>query len=41
MINQLDEIKDTLLKYFETRIDIVKIETRSKSKAYWSEQYIW
>lgn len=30
MINQLDEIKDTLLKYFETRIDIVKIETRSK-----------
>lgn len=30
MINQLEEIKDTLFKYFETRLDILKIETRDK-----------
>ena len=30
MLNQLEEIKDTLFKYFETRIDLFKIETRSK-----------
>lgn len=30
MINQLEEIKDTLFKYFETRIDLFKIETRDK-----------
>jgi len=30
MFNQLEEIKDTLFKYFETRIDLFKIETRDK-----------
>lgn len=30
MINQLDDLKDTLFKYIETRVDIVKIETRGK-----------
>ncbi|WP_221389985.1 phage holin family protein [Dyadobacter sp. NIV53] len=30
MINQLEEIKDTLLKYFETRLDLFKIEVRDK-----------
>lgn len=30
MISQLEEIKDTLFKYFETRIDLFKIETRDK-----------
>jgi F0F1-type ATP synthase assembly protein I len=30
MLNQLEEIKDTLFKYFETRIDLFKIETRDK-----------
>jgi uncharacterized membrane protein YqjE len=30
MINQLEEIKDTLFKYFETRIDLFKIEVRDK-----------
>ena len=42
MINQLEEIKDTLFKYFETRLDILKIETRGKIERamvhapYWS-----
>ena len=30
MLSQLEEIKDTLFKYFETRIDLFKIETRDK-----------
>ena len=30
MISQLEEIKDTLFKYFETRIDLFKIEIRDK-----------
>ncbi|QRR02395.1 phage holin family protein [Dyadobacter sandarakinus] len=30
MISQLEDIKDTLFKYFETRIDLFKIETRDK-----------
>ncbi len=30
MINQLDEIKATLFKYFESRLDLFKIETRGK-----------
>lgn len=30
MLDQLEEIKDTLFKYFETRIDLFKIETRDK-----------
>ncbi|GLU54015.1 phage holin family protein [Dyadobacter frigoris] len=30
MFSQLEEIKDTLFKYFETRIDLFKIETRDK-----------
>jgi len=30
MISQLEEIKDTLFKYFETRIDLFKIEVRDK-----------
>ena len=30
MLNQLEEIKETLFKYFETRIDLFKIETRDK-----------
>lgn len=30
MLSQLEEIKDTLLKYFETRIDLFKIEIRDK-----------
>ncbi|SKC13772.1 phage holin family protein [Dyadobacter psychrophilus] len=30
MISQLEEIKDTLFRYFETRIDLFKIETRDK-----------
>ena len=30
MLTQLEEIKDTLLKYFETRIDLFKIEIRDK-----------
>nr|WP_295929073.1 phage holin family protein [uncultured Dyadobacter sp.] len=30
MLSQLEEIKDTLFKYFETRIDLFKIETREK-----------
>mgnify|MGYP003669002283 CR=1 FL=1 len=30
MINQLDEIKDTLFKYLESRLDLFKIETRSR-----------
>ena len=30
MLNQIEEIKDTLFKYFETRIDLFKIETRDK-----------
>lgn len=30
MFNQLEEIKETLFKYFETRIDLFKIETRDK-----------
>lgn len=30
MLSQLEEIKETLLKYFETRIDLFKIETRDK-----------
>ncbi len=30
MINQLDEIKDTLFKYLESRLDLFKIETRGK-----------
>ncbi|TLV00447.1 phage holin family protein [Dyadobacter luticola] len=30
MISQLEEIKETLFKYFETRIDLFKIETRDK-----------
>ena len=30
LINQLEEIKDTLFKYFETRLDLFKIETRDK-----------
>ena len=30
MLNQLEEIKDTLFKYFETRLDLFKIETRDK-----------
>lgn len=30
MLNQLEEIKDTLFKYFETRIDLFKIETRDR-----------
>ena len=30
MLSQLEEIKETLFKYFETRIDLFKIETRDK-----------
>jgi hypothetical protein len=30
MLSQLEEIKDTLFKYFETRIDLFKIETRDR-----------
>lgn len=30
MFSQLEEIKDILFKYFETRIDLFKIETRDK-----------
>jgi uncharacterized membrane protein YqjE len=30
MISQLEEIKDTLFKYLETRIDLFKIEIRDK-----------
>ncbi|NIJ55395.1 phage holin family protein [Dyadobacter arcticus] len=30
MLSQLEDIKDTLFKYFETRIDLFKIETRDK-----------
>lgn len=30
MISQLEEIKNTLFKYLETRIDLVKIEIRDK-----------
>ena len=30
MLSQLEEIKDTLFRYFETRIDLFKIETRDK-----------
>jgi F0F1-type ATP synthase assembly protein I len=30
MLGQLEEIKDTLFKYFETRIDLFKIETRDR-----------
>lgn len=30
MINQLDEIKATLFKYLESRLDLFKIETRGK-----------
>ncbi|CAG5071488.1 hypothetical protein DYBT9623_03488 [Dyadobacter sp. CECT 9623] len=30
MLSQIEEIKDTLFKYFETRIDLFKIETRDK-----------
>ena len=30
MLSQLEEIKDTLLKYFESRIDLFKIEIRDK-----------
>jgi F0F1-type ATP synthase assembly protein I len=30
MLSQLEEIKDTLFKYLETRIDLFKIETRDK-----------
>jgi uncharacterized membrane protein YqjE len=30
MLGQLEEIKDTLFKYFETRIDLFKIETRER-----------
>mgnify|MGYP000928638199 CR=1 FL=1 len=30
MISQLEEIRNTLFKYLETRIDLVKIEVRDK-----------
>ncbi|WP_025762995.1 phage holin family protein [Dyadobacter tibetensis] len=30
MMNQLDEIKDTILRYLETRLDLFKIETRGR-----------
>ncbi|PWJ60223.1 putative superfamily III holin-X [Dyadobacter jejuensis] len=30
MINQLDEIKDTIMRYLETRLDLFKIETRGR-----------
>ncbi len=30
MLTQLEEIKETLFKYFETRIDLFKIETRDR-----------
>lgn len=30
MLSQLEDIKDTLFKYFETRIDLFKIETRDR-----------
>lgn len=30
MLSQLEEIKETLFKYFETRIDLFKIETRDR-----------
>ena len=30
MFSQLEEIKDTLFKYLETRIDLFKIETRDR-----------
>ncbi len=30
MLSQLEEIKDTLFRYFETRIDLFKIETRDR-----------
>lgn len=30
MLSQIEEIKETLFKYFETRIDLFKIETRDK-----------
>jgi uncharacterized membrane protein YqjE len=30
MLNRLEEIKETLFKYLETRIDLFKIETRDR-----------